>query len=213
MQNNLEIEGYRVQVAVDGKVGLEMAHAMNPDLIVLDLMLPQLHGFQILRRLRGDRIGVPVLILSARGEEIDKLRGFRFGGDDYVTKPFSILELLARIDALLRRAEERSPEPAFSELECFGTIRVDPRTRVVTRSGREVYLAPKEFDLLWELLRHDGAVVSRLQLIREVWGYPDSVLPRTVDTHIGELRKKLEQDPAKPEHILTVSKAGYRLAK
>lgn len=215
LQNNLEIEGYRVQVAGSGKQGLEAVRTAPPDLVVLDLMLPQLNGFDLLRKLREGGLHTPVLILSARGEEVDKLRGFRFGADDFVTKPFSILELLARIEALLRRGRGPgdAPLPPRQRVEGFGEIEIDPNTRLVRRAGREVSLTPKEFDLLWELLRHQGRVVSRLDLIQNVWEYPSSVLTRTVDTHISELRKKLEQDPSQPKHILTVSKVGYRLAR
>ncbi len=212
LQNNLEIEGYQVEVVSDGRSGLDAAR-LGADLIILDLMLPELDGFRLLRTLREEECDTPVLILSARGEELDKLRGFRFGADDYVTKPFSVLELLARIEALLRRAEPRSAGGPDLKVERFGTVEVDPSTREVLREGKPVALAPKEFDLLWALLERDGKLASRLELIREVWGYPDTVLTRTVDTHIGELRRKLEEDASNPRHILTVRKAGYRLSR
>ena len=208
LENNLEIEGYRVRIASDGRQGLAEALGWRPDLVVLDLMLPDMDGYRVLRSLREGGSETPVLILSARGEEIDKVRGFRFGADDYVTKPFSVLELMARVEALLRRSTPKKPPNRFRS---FGTVEVHPDSRQVLKSGQPVSLAPKEFDLLWALLERRGAAASRLDLIQEVWGYPDTVLTRTVDTHIAELRRKLEEDPAQPRHILTVSKVGYRL--
>jgi DNA-binding response OmpR family regulator len=212
LRNNLEIEGYEVVVAADGPGGLEEARACRPDLVVLDLMLPGLDGFRVLRTLRGEGSRVPVLLLTARGDESDKVRGLRLGADDYVTKPFGVLELLARVEALLRRAAggagAAGPGPA---VERFGDIEVDPASRTVRRNGRTVGLRPMEFDLLLALLRRRGAVASRLDLMREVWGHQAAVLSRTVDTHVAELRRKLEKDPAVPRHILTVRKAGYRL--
>src|SRR5213594_1673190 len=211
LRNNLEIEGYEVEVAKDGTRGLSRARTANPDLVVLDLMLPGLDGFRVLRALREDGHGMPVLILTARGEEADKVRGLRLGADDYVTKPFGVLELLARVEALLRRTAP--PADGAGEPEQFGAVEVIPASRAVLRSGRPVALTPKEFDLLVALLRRGGAVASRMELLTEVWGYSAAVLSRTVDTHVAELRRKLETDPAMPRHILTVRKAGYRLEK
>jgi two-component system alkaline phosphatase synthesis response regulator PhoP len=213
LRNNLEIEGYDVDVAGDGPTGLAQARATRPDLIILDLMLPGMDGYRVLRTLREDGADMPVLILTARGEEADKVRGFRLGADDYVTKPFGVLELLARVEALLRRAERRGRAdlgPPSNE-ERFGDVEINLDTRLVLRRGSPVALAPKEYDLLLALLRRRGAVVSRLELMREVWGYRAAVVSRTVDTHIAELRRKLEDDPGAPRHILTVRKAGYRL--
>jgi two-component system alkaline phosphatase synthesis response regulator PhoP len=209
LQNNLEIEGYTVTVAADGEAGVEAAER-GADLILLDLMLPGLDGFRVLKRLRdrGDR--TPVLILTARGQEEDKVRGLKLGADDYVTKPFGVLELLARIEALLRRAQPDSPSVA---VERFGDVVVDPSARTVQKGGRAVSLAPKEFDLLWMLLRANGSAVSRAVLMDQVWGYRADVLSRTVDTHIAELRKKLEADASAPAHLLTVRKVGYRLLR
>ena len=211
LRNNLEIEGYEVVVAADGPSGLEEARTCRPDLVVLDLMLPGLDGFRVLRALREDGSRVPVLLLTARGDESDKVRGLRLGADDYVTKPFGVLELLARVEALLRRTAAGGPAAAGQALERFGEIEVDPAARTVRRAGRTVGLRPMEFDLLLALLRRRGAVASRLELMREVWGHQAAVLSRTVDTHVAELRRKLEKDPAVPRHILTVRKAGYRL--
>ena len=154
-----------------------------------------------------------MLILTARGEEADKVIGFRNGADDYVTKPFGVLELLARIEALLRRTTGAARAPAAASAERFGDVEVDRAARTVTREGIAVYLAPMEFELLLALLQRRGAVVSRQELMREVWGHSAVVVSRTVDTHIAELRRKLEHDPAEPKHILTVRKAGYRLER
>ena len=215
LRNNLEIEGYEVEVAKDGTKGLSRARAARPDLVVLDLMLPGMDGFRVLRALRDDGIAMPVLILTARGEEADKVRGLRLGADDYVTKPFGVLELLARIEALLRRVSASRknggpPTPAFDK---FGAIEVLAPSRTVLRDGSPVPLTPKEYDLLIALLLRDGAVITRSELLIEVWGYSAEVMSRTVDTHVAELRRKLERDPANPKHILTVRKTGYRLAR
>lgn len=213
LRNNLEIEGYEVEVAEDGRAGLARARALEPDLVILDLMLPGMDGYRVLHELRDEGRTVPVLILTARGEEVDKVRGFCFGADDYVTKPFGLLELLARVEALLRRtgrAHGNGTQPGTG-VERFGEIQLDVAARTVLRRGEPVPLTPKEFDLLLALIQRRGAVASRLDLLREVWGHRAAVLTRTVDTHVAELRRKLEDDPAKPRHILTVWKAGYRL--
>jgi two-component system alkaline phosphatase synthesis response regulator PhoP len=210
LRNNLEIEGYEVEVAADGKAGLDRARAGKPDLVILDLMLPGLDGFRVLKALRQEPLAMPVLILTARGEESDKVRGLKLGADDYVTKPFGVLEILARVEALLRRGRASAPADAPSP-ERFGQVEVEPRSRVVLRDGKPVELAPKEFELLLALLRRRGAVASRLELMREVWGYADAVITRTIDTHIAELRRKLEEDASRPRYILTVRKIGYRL--
>ena len=213
LRNNLEIEGYRVEVAGDGTKGLARARDGSPDLVILDLMLPGLDGFRVLRALREAGRRVPILILTARGEETDKVRGLRLGADDYVTKPFGVLELLARVEALLRRATPPGPHATGGGLadERFGEIHVIAASRTVLRRGQPVPLTPKEYDLLVALLRRGGAVISRVELLAEVWGYSSAVMSRTVDTHVAELRRKLEEDPAAPRHILTVRKAGYRI--
>ena len=212
LRNNLEIEGYDVIVADDGPSGLTRAREALPDLVILDLMLPGMDGYRVLRALRSEGFERPVLILTARGEEADKVIGFRNGADDYVTKPFGVLELLARIEALLRRAPGTA-RPQASAAERFGDVEVDRAARTVTREGIPVYLAPMEFELLLALLHRRGAVATRQDLMREVWGHRAVVVSRTVDTHIAELRRKLEHDPAEPRHILTVRKAGYRLER
>jgi two-component system alkaline phosphatase synthesis response regulator PhoP len=212
LRTGLEIEGYDVQIAEDGETGLERARAWKPDLVMLDLMLPGMDGYRVLKTLREGGSDVPVLILTARGEEADKVLGFRLGADDYVTKPCGVLELLARVGALLRRSrvsDQRNVTP--DTLERFGSVEINPASRTVTKEGTPVALSPKEFDLLLALVRRRGAVASRVELLREVWGHRVEVMTRTVDIHIAELRRKLEDDPSQPRHILTVWKAGYRL--
>jgi two-component system, OmpR family, alkaline phosphatase synthesis response regulator PhoP len=212
LRNNLEIEGYEVETAEDGMGGLKAFAKVTPDLVILDLMLPELDGFRVLRSLRQNVQAPPVLLLTAKGEEADKVRGLRMGADDYVTKPFGLLELLARVEALLRRTHGGGTAAGeVGRVHRFGVIEVDPASRTVRRAAQTVELAPKEFDLLLALLRAKGAVVSRLQLMREVWGYSAAVVSRTVDTHIAELRRKLEENPSAPRHILTVRKTGYRI--
>jgi two-component system alkaline phosphatase synthesis response regulator PhoP len=206
LRNNLEIDGHVVETAETGEAALTAIAASPPELVVLDLMLPGLDGYQVLRRLRASGHEMPALILTARVEEADKVLGFRLGADDYVTKPFGVLELLARVGALLRRAT-RTPPPA---IERIGSLEINRDARQLFRDGRRIDLTPMEFDLLNALVARRGATASRLELLRDVWGHSAAVVTRTVDTHIAELRRKLERDPAQPEHILTVRKVGYR---
>jgi len=210
---SLELEGHQVSVARDGAEGLRAARDGRHDLVILDLMLPEMDGYRVLKSLREEGSDVPVLILTARGAESDKVLGFRLGADDYVTKPFGLLELLARVAALLRRtrpaATETRDEPSVVTI---GDIEVSPSARAVRRRGSEVALTPKEFDLLMALVRRRGGVAGRLELLAEVWGHRAAVMTRTVDMHVAQLRRKLEDDPADPRHILTVWKAGYRIA-
>jgi DNA-binding response OmpR family regulator len=208
LRHNLAFEGYAVRVAGGAQDGLAALQAGDADLVILDLMLPDGDGFHVLRTLRGAGDATPVLVLTALGDESDKVRGLRLGADDYVTKPFGLLELLARVDALLRR----TARPAATRVR-FGAVEVCTATHEVTRAGAPVALRPKEYELLVALLRHDGAVVTRDELLREVWRYDASVTSRTVDTHVLELRRKLEDDPACPRHLLTVRKTGYRLQR
>ena len=211
LRTTLEIEGYTADVAEDGPSGLRRAREERPDLVILDLMLPGMDGYRVLRALRAEGNRVPVLILTARGEEADKVLGFRSGADDYVTKPFGLLELLARVEALLRRTGGgAAPVPVIDR---FGGVEMDRRARTVTRHGEPVQLAPREFDLLLALYDRAGGVASRQDLLREVWGHRGAVLTRTVDIHVAELRRKLEDDPSQPLHILTVWKKGYRLRR
>jgi DNA-binding response OmpR family regulator len=205
LRSNLEIEGHEVQAMHDGRAALELLRRTPPDLVVLDLMLPGLDGLRVLAELRKDDPVTPVLILTAKETEGDKVRGLRLGADDYLTKPFGLLELLARVEALLRRGGRQvAPSLRAGELE------IDTGARSVTRAGEPVSLRPMEYELLLALVRRRGAAASRLELLREVWGYANAAETRTVDTHVFELRHKLERDPAHPRHILTVWRVGYR---
>ncbi len=209
LRYNLEREGYEVKVAADGPVGLEAGQQWRPDLILLDLMLPGMSGFDVLKGLRSSGSRVPVIIVSARGEEADKVRGFRLDADQYVTKPVGLLELLERVRALLRRSAHVGSDEVGARIR-FGEVSVEPGPRIVTRAERAVALTPKAYDLMLALIRRQGAVVSRVELLREVWGSAGDVQTRTVDSHMAELRRKLEDNPADPRHFLTVWKVGYR---
>ena len=220
LKSNLEFEGHEVALAATARDALQAlsrtgSAASNGalfDLVVLDLMLPDGDGYRVLRTLRESGDPTPVLILTALGEEADKVRGFRFGADDYVTKPFGLLELLARVDALLRRSRLAADNAAESTV-VFGDVRVDLRARSATRKGRPVALRPKEFELFAALVRREGKVATRNELLREVWGYDPAVVSRTVDTHVAELRRKLEPDAARPLYFVTVLKTGYRFSR
>jgi DNA-binding response OmpR family regulator len=209
LRNNLEIEGYEVEVTSDGRAGLDAVLDSPPDLVILDLMLPEMDGFRVLKTIRAKGVEVPVLILSARGEEPDKVIGFRLGADDYVTKPFGVLELLARVDAILRR----TAGGAACETIGFGAVEVDPSARTVRVDEVEVQVSPKEFELLLALIRRKGAAATRVQLMREVRGHGAAIASRTVDSHVADLRRKLEVEPSRPRHILTVHKVGYRFER
>ncbi|MEO8576142.1 MAG: response regulator transcription factor [Gemmatimonadales bacterium] len=211
VEYNLRLEGYDVRIAENGRIAIEAAQSWHPDLVLLDLMLPEIDGYQVLRSIRQNGSSVPVIILSARGEEADKVRGFRLDADQYVTKPFSIVELLERVAALLRRAS-KNDTPALTEVT-FGDVVVDLASRTVVRKGSPCALTPKGYELLLALLKRDGAVAGRNELLKEVWGYGAFIMTRTVDSHIAELRRKLEENPAEPRHIVTVWKIGYRLAR
>ena len=215
IKNVLEIEGYRVRIHEDGVNGLAFARSAAPDLIILDLTLPDMDGHHVLRALRDAGRTMPILILSARCDEAERILGLRTGADDFVTKPFSLMELLARISALLRRARGDSVvhgRPEHDALRLTVDLVINLRHRTVTRHGTEITIAPKEFDLLTALAERRGAVASRSELLREVWGHRHLIITRTVDAHILSLRKKLEDDPSNPALILTVQRAGYRLA-
>lgn len=203
---NLRLEGYEVGLAATAAQGSTEAARLAPHLILLDLMLPDGSGFDLLGRLRAAGDATPVLILSARGAEVDKIRGFRAGADDYVTKPFGLLELMLRIRAILRRTQE-----AAGRTERVGEHEILFDSRQVLLGEEEIPFSPKEFDLLAALLRRRGQAVSRQQLLHDVWGYAEGIESRTVDWHVAELRRKLEPDPAEPRHLLTVRKIGYRL--
>jgi two-component system response regulator MtrA len=215
LRYNLELEGYVVKVAEDGNSGLSLAREWDPDLVILDLMLPGMDGYSVLRTLRADGRQTPVLILSARGEEADKVRGFQLDADQYVTKPFGLIELLERVKSLLRRSRARTDVhengTATGNLK-FGDVVIDPASRTVTRAGEAVSLTPKAYELMMALIKRKGAVATRVELLREVWDHRAIVLTRTVDSHMAELRKKLEHDAADPKHFITIWKVGYRFS-
>ena len=208
---NLEVEGYEVVVAHSGEEALDQLRTSEVQLVLLDLMLPGISGYDVLAELRKQDSSLPVLILSARGEEVDKVRGFRTGADDYLTKPFGVMELIVRIESLLRRRSPPPPGVASPQLLQIGDVQVDPDRRAVIRDGIELPLTPKALDLLRALIRRANRVVTRQELLRDVWGYSADVTTRTVDAHMAELRRKVERDPAKPRHLLTVWRVGYRL--
>ncbi len=207
LQDNFEIEGFEVLVARTGEEGLRRALAEAPDLIVLDVMLPGMSGLDVCRNLRRRGAGMPILMLTARGQEIDKVVGLETGADDYVTKPFGINELLARIRALLRRAARSSAE---LERYQFGEIELDFTKYRATRAGRPLDLSPREFEMLRYFIHHRGEAVTRDQLLNEVWGYDESPFTRTVDNHVAKLRQKIEENPEAPQYLITVHRVGYR---
>jgi DNA-binding response OmpR family regulator len=208
MRMNLEKEGYQVGLAADGEDGLRRARAEAWDLIVLDVMLPKLNGYELLCSLRAEHVRTPVLILSARTAEVDKIMGLDLGADDYVTKPFAVGELLARVRAAVRRGEAAAPADWS-----FGDVTVDPDTREVRRRGVTVGLTTTEFNVLAALLRASGRVLSREQILDAVSDPAREATPRTVDNFVAQLRAKLEDDPATPRHLLTVRGVGYRLVR
>jgi DNA-binding response OmpR family regulator len=207
LRDGFRYEGFEVIQARDGVAALRAAAEKAVDLVVLDVMLPRKSGLEVCKRLRSDGNTVPILMLTARGQEIDKVVGLKTGADDYVTKPFSFMELMARVQALLRRTGGGTGGP---ESYRFGEVVVDFRSNQVTRRGREVDLTPREFQLLKFLIEHRGQVLTRDQLLDAVWGYESIPVTRTVDTHVAKLRRSLEDDPADPRYIITVHRVGYR---
>ena len=207
LKDSCEFEGYEVAVARDGKEGLEKASTEKPDIILLDVMLPVMSGIDVCRTLRTRGIDTPILMLTARSQETDKVVGLEVGADDYVTKPFSIKELLARIRAHLRRA---SKQVAEIESFTFGDVEVNFKKFVAHKAGEALDLSAREFELLRYFIRRRGEIVTRDQLLDEVWGYDSIPITRTVDNHIARLRQKIEKDPSAPRHIITLHRIGYR---
>jgi DNA-binding response OmpR family regulator len=205
---NLQGEGYEVEWAFDGREGLLQAQEAAPDLIILDIMLPKMNGLEVCRELRQKNIGIPIIMLTAKGEEIDKVVGLEVGADDYLTKPFSIRELLARIKALLRRANRE--EKSVPKVYRFGDVEIDFATFKIRRKGEEFELTSLEVEILKHLISHQGKVVTREALLDKVWGYDKFPTTRTIDNHILKLRKKIEDDPSHPRHIFSVYGEGYR---
>jgi len=205
--DNLRFEQYEVVTATDGETGYALQQREQPDLIVLDLMLPRMSGLDLCRKLRTEDVQVPVLVLTARSEEADRIRGLDLGADDYVTKPFSVPELMARVRALLRRASSAAGAPATLK---FGQVQIDFRRYEAQRAGRPVEMTRKEFALLRFLASREDIVVTRDELLNKVWGFESYPITRTVDNHVSSLRAKLETDPARPVHIQTVHGVGYK---
>ena len=208
LTDRLRAEGYDVASADTGEEGLRLARDGSFDIVLLDVALPGKGGFDVLRDLRQQRVETPVLMLTARGQIVDRVLGLKLGADDYLPKPFDMMELLARMEAVLRR-RRGSPEPV-SGTYSFGDVRVDFRRAEVLRDGVPVELSSLEFKLLRYFVEHRGALVARRELLEHVWGYPGVLQTRTVDVHVASLRQKLERHPAKPEHIVTVHRMGYR---
>ncbi len=205
---NLADEGYEVDYALDGKEGLAKALKEKPDLILLDIMLPGMNGLEICKELRQNKMDIPIVMLTAKGDEIDKVIGLEIGADDYISKPFSIRELLARVKAHLRR-ENRGGE-SVAEVIQLETLKIDFGQFKIIRKGKEIGLTSLEVDVLRYLIGHNGKVVSRDDLLDKIWGYEKFPTTRTIDNHILKLRKKIEIDPNHPRHILTVYGGGYR---
>jgi DNA-binding response OmpR family regulator len=208
LSDRLRAEGYDVASAETGEEGFRLARDGSFDLVLLDVALPGRGGFDVLRDLRQQRVDTPVLMLTARGQVVDRVLGLKLGADDYLAKPFDMMELLARIEAVLRR--KRGPAATASGTYSFGDVRVDFRRAEVLRDGVPVDLSSLEFKLLRYFVEHRGALVARRELLEHVWGYPGILQTRTVDVHVASLRQKLERHPAKPEHIVTVHRMGYR---
>jgi DNA-binding response OmpR family regulator len=205
LKDNFEFEGYHVQTAIDGDAGLKAALAMQPALIVLDVMLPKVNGYEICRFLREEKLEMPIIMLTAKGQESDVVLGLKLGADDYVTKPFSIKELLARVEAFLRR---RRQGPC--DVIAFGDCRLETSARRLVRAGADVPLSPKEFELLAYLASNAGRALSRDRIMTSVWGYDSRVTPRSIDRFINALRNKIEPDPADPRFLRTVREFGYK---
>jgi two-component system alkaline phosphatase synthesis response regulator PhoP len=207
LRDGFAYEGYDVAIAGDGAAGLRLATESSPDLIILDVMLPKMNGLDVCKRIRRNGSKVPIIMLTARGQEIDKVLGLKTGADDYVTKPFSFLELMARVEALLRRTSGYGER---TESCSFGDVQVNFKSMEALKGKSKLDLSHREFELLRFLFEHRGEVLSRERLLQAVWGYENGSFTRTVDMHIAKLRKKIEDRPAEPSFIVTVHRVGYK---
>jgi DNA-binding response OmpR family regulator len=207
LRDNLELEGYEVETAGDGDEGLAKAASFSPDLVILDVMLPRKNGFDVCRELRARANPTPIVMLTARSAETDKVLGLELGADDYVTKPFSITELLARVRAVLRRAGSQKPQ---TDSVRIGDIDVDFKLHQARRGKARIEFTAREFELLRYFVQHIGQVVTREQILNEVWGYEEFPTTRTIDNFVAKLRQKIEKAPHAPEHILTIHGSGYK---
>jgi two-component system alkaline phosphatase synthesis response regulator PhoP len=210
LQQNLEFEGFETIWAKDGEEGLNKAETQSPDLILLDLMLPKMSGMEVCKRLRAKGDAVPIIMLTAKGEQIDKVIGLKTGADDYITKPFDILELTARIEAIFRRLGKQSTQA--SELK-IRDLEIDFISNCIRRNGEEMPLTQVESQLLKYLVQQEGNVLTREQIMEDVWGHDYLLSTRTIDTHVTHLRQKIEINPAQPRHIVTVHRVGYKFVK
>lgn len=209
LRDNLELEGYEVETAADGDEGLLKAGVFSPDLVILDVMLPKKNGFDVCRDLRARSVATPIVMLTARSAETDKVLGLELGADDYVTKPFSITELLARVRAVLRRSGAGAVKPA-ADIMRIGDIEIDFKLHQARRGKVRIEFTAREFDLLRYFVLHTGQVVTREQILNEVWGYEEFPTTRTIDNFVAKLRQKIEKAPHAPEHILTIHGSGYK---
>lgn len=207
LRDNLELEGYEVATAADGDEGISKAAQFHPDLVILDVMLPRKNGFDVCRELRARAVATPIVMLTARSAETDKVLGLELGADDYVTKPFSITELLARVRAVLRRAGGQKPA---TDSVRIGDIEIDFKVHQARRGRARIEFTAREFDLLRYFVQHTGKVVTREQILNEVWGYEEFPTTRTIDNFVAKLRQKIERAPHAPEHILTIHGSGYK---
>jgi DNA-binding response OmpR family regulator len=207
LEDGFAYEGYEVVLVRDGEAGLRLAREAAPDVVILDVMLPKMSGLDVCKRLRAEGSALPILMLTARGQEIDKVVGLKLGADDYVTKPFGFMELMARVEALLRRT---SAGARTAEVFAFGDVVVDFKKAELRKRGVAVEITARELKLLQYFLAHRGEVVPRERLLDRVWDYDDVPLTRTVDMHVAKLRKKIEDDPADPKFLVTVHRMGYK---
>lgn len=210
LRDNFEFEGYEVDTAEDGKIGLDKLLKNSYDLVLLDIMLPHMSGYDVCKQVRKEQVEIPVIFLSAKGEEIDKVLGLELGADDYITKPFGLRELLARVKAVLRRGNS-APSSSQSHELSIGKLKVNFHTYTAEVEGVETKMSHREFEILQFMWQHQNEVVSRFTLLEEIWGYKDQPTTRTVDNFIVKLRQKIESDPNQPKIILTVHGVGYKL--
>lgn len=214
LRDNFEYQGYEVAVACDGLQAVESALNELPDLILLDVMLPKLNGFDVCRQLRREGLNTPIIMLTARGQETDKIVGLEIGADDYVTKPFSIKELLARVGAMLRRAAVNDAStknsPPAKEVYRFGDVEIDFKNYRAAKSAEPLALSPREFEILKYFVKRRGEAITREELLDRIWGYDNYPFTRTVDNHIAKLRQKIEDSPAEPKYIITLHRIGYK---
>ncbi len=207
LKDGFEFEGHDVTMAADGETALRLAKELMPDLIILDVMLPKMNGLDVCKQLRSDGYDLPIIMLSARGQEIDKVLGLKLGADDYITKPFSFMELIARVEAVLRRT---SANKAQQKTVSFGSVKIDLAKHEVRKNDQLVELSSRELRLLTYFIEHPGEVIERDTLLDAVWDHDNPPLTRTVDMHVAKLRKKLEDQPSNPKHFITVHRLGYK---